>query len=98
MIASRAPLRFARTGKDAAGCTCKDDPMMIKMRAFSVHSWACRIACSGIGWPNDTVADLRIPPQVSHLGDEKFPTSFLMISSGSKYFVQLKQTIFRFVP
>ena len=74
IIASSAPLRFAITGNDAAGCTCNDEPMTMNTFACSVHPCAMRIACSGIAWPKDTVADLSMPPQLSHLGEAKSPT------------------------
>jgi hypothetical protein len=59
------------------------------------------MACSGMAWPKDTVADLRMPPQSSHLGEEKPPTKRnkrLTIGSGSNALPQFKQIIFRFEP
>ena len=58
MMTSRAPLRFAISGKPAAGHTTSDEPMAMNRSAERVSSSARRIASSGIDWPKETVAVL----------------------------------------
>src|SRR5262245_6280026 len=54
----RAPLRFANSGKPAAGHTTRDEPMA-RNRSQALESASARcMAASGMAWPNEIVAVL----------------------------------------
>ena len=97
-MARSAPACLAMTGKDAAGCTTRDEPTTTKTSAASLHTWACCIAAWGMGWPKEMVPVLSRPLHASQRGEVNSSPRLASTSSGSKILPQPRHTTVRSEP